>query len=167
MKYIGIDVSTRTGIAAYDPNAGVVMAEEIVFRNQTGLKRAGMIAGKVLACLYRVEDIGLIGIEGYGFSNKHTLVTLVEIGTVIRYFLQQEGYPYREIPPTSLKKFVTGKGNAKKDHMMLEVYKRWGFTPETDNIADAVGLAHFAAALKNDLAEPLPKAHMEAVKKIS
>ena len=43
--------------------------------------------------------------------------------------------------PTQIKKFITGRGNAKKDVIIREVYKRWGFETDDHNIADAYGLA--------------------------
>ena len=52
-----------------------------------------------------------------------------------------------EVAPTALKKFVTGKGNAPKDAMMMHAFKRWGFTAATNHQADAFGLAMIAAAL--------------------
>lgn len=37
-----------------------------------------------------------------------------------------------EVPPTTLKKFASGKGNTKKDEMKLAVYKRFGVEFDDD-----------------------------------
>ena len=51
---------------------------------------------------------------------------------------------FKIISPTTLKKFVTGKGNSGKDIMLLEVYKRWNVSFSNNNLADAYGLARMA-----------------------
>ena len=52
-----------------------------------------------------------------------------------------------EVPPSTLKKFVTGKGNAKKDQMMLAIYKRWGTEFDNNDAADAYALAQYGRTL--------------------
>lgn len=49
----------------------------------------------------------------------------------------------------TLKKFWTGKGNAKKPDMMAEARKR-GFEPDTDNEADALAGWHWLQAQAGD-----------------
>lgn len=85
----------------------------------------------------------VIVIEGYGYGNAHSLALLVELATLYRKTIRmyRPDSPLIVIPPTVLKKFVTGKGNSPKDKIMLEVYKRWGFEAPDNNVADAVGLA--------------------------
>jgi crossover junction endodeoxyribonuclease RuvC len=53
-------------------------------------------------------------------------------------------YPLR-VPPTTLKKFATGRGNAKKPEVMLSVFKKWGVEILDDNLADAYVLARIAS----------------------
>jgi len=48
--------------------------------------------------------------------------------------------------PTELKKFITGKGNAKKQIIIQQVYKKYGIEFEDDNLADAFVLAKMAEA---------------------
>lgn len=50
-----------------------------------------------------------------------------------------------QIPPMTLKKYATGKGNAKKQEMMLQIYKRWDVELNDDNAADAYSLARLAS----------------------
>ena len=51
------------------------------------------------------------------------------------------------VTPSQLKKFVTGKGNADKNVVMKEVYKRFHIDTDDDNTADAVVLGHIGLAL--------------------
>jgi Holliday junction resolvasome RuvABC endonuclease subunit len=49
-----------------------------------------------------------------------------------------------QIPPMTLKKYAAGKGNAKKQEMLMQIYKRWGLEFNDDNAADAYALARLA-----------------------
>ncbi len=146
MKVLGLDPSTKTGFAVLD---GIDVIEFGEIRSKTnGIARVQSI-GQECGMLVAKHKPELVVIEGYGFANKHTLVTLVEIGTAIRLMLYINQVPWATAAPTTLKKFVSGKGNMKKDGMMLACYKQWGFEG-TDNECDAFGLA----ALGSYAAEP-------------
>lgn len=49
-----------------------------------------------------------------------------------------------QVPPMTLKKYATGKGTAKKQEMLLQIYKRWSVEFNDDNAADAYALARLA-----------------------
>lgn len=84
-------------------------------------------------------------VEGYAYvKNVHSFVTVVEVGTVIRMTLRLMGVPWVEVPPTVLKKWTTGRGNASKDEMALAVKERWGFSSPSHDIVDAMALAQMA-----------------------
>jgi Holliday junction resolvasome RuvABC endonuclease subunit len=52
-----------------------------------------------------------------------------------------------QIPPMTLKKYAAGKGNAKKQEMLMQIYKRWGIEFNDDNAADSYALARIAAGI--------------------
>jgi Holliday junction resolvasome RuvABC endonuclease subunit len=52
-----------------------------------------------------------------------------------------------QIPPMTLKKYASGKGNAKKQEMLMQMYKRWGVEFNDDNAADSYALARLAAGI--------------------
>jgi len=61
-----------------------------------------------------------------------------------------------KIAPMTLKKFAAGKGNAKKQEMLLQIYKRWGAEFNDDNAADAYALARLATGVSiNDVEEKI------------
>lgn len=89
--------------------------------------------------------------EGYAYDADNRLADLSEIGGVLKVELHDAGIPFIVVPPKSLKKFVTGKGDASKDRVMQFVFQRYDYRTDNDNIADAVGLAKFAEVyLTND-----------------
>ena len=165
MISIGIDPSTKTGIVAceYDEEKSTIRCidqKKVVFTQLKGMERANAIGDGVLSFveLYRPD---IIFIEDYGFSFKGTAITLVEIGTMIRYNLWVNDFNYEVVTPTSLKKFVTGKGNSPKDLIIKEVYKRWNFDTNDNDIADAFSMAMFGLAVSGKLI--MPKLNRDAI----
>lgn len=109
--------------------------------------------------------------EGYAFGAKVNREILGELGGVVKVAtLEITGHPPTMVPPTVLKKFVTSKGNAKKNEMLLGVYKQWGVTYADDNVADAYALRQFGLAyLGFEKSDPTGKEwtqyQLDAVKK--
>lgn len=66
-----------------------------------------------------------------------------------------------KIPPMTLKKYAAGKGNAKKQEMLLQIYKRWGLEFNDDNAADAYALGRLASGVY------INKVEEETIEKIS
>lgn len=56
---------------------------------------------------------------------------------------EEHAIPYEGVPVGTIKKFITGKGNANKQAVIAAV-KDLGHQPEDDNEADALALLHFA-----------------------
>lgn len=50
-----------------------------------------------------------------------------------------------QIPPMTLKKYAAGKGNAKKQEMLMQIYKRFNVEFNDDNAADSYALARLAS----------------------
>lgn len=89
------------------------------------------------------HKIDLIVIEGYAFQANGRMADLAELGGIIRYTLQHFGFKTIDVPPSTLKKFTTGHGHAKKDQMMKAVKERWGIDFDNDNACDAYALAQY------------------------
>lgn len=82
-----------------------------------------------------------VAMEGYAFGSQMANM-LGELGGMVKLTLwERDVYPLI-VPPTSLKKYVTGKGNGvSKSQMLLYVYKKWGVDLGDDNAADSYALA--------------------------
>ena len=52
--------------------------------------------------------------------------------------------PWVEVPPTVLKKWITGKGNARRIRWLLAVKQRWEYQSPSHDIVDAFALAQMA-----------------------
>lgn len=91
-----------------------------------------------------------VAMEGYAFGTTMAHM-LGELGAVVKLVCYNEldgyegKYPY-VIPPTTLKKYITGKGTGvQKNQILLSVYKKWGVEFNDDNAADSYALAMLAA----------------------
>lgn len=126
---------------------------------------------EVVRQLTRVRrcSIAHLAMEGYAMGMRSGATQAFSLGeaggiakVTLRQTLHSSGYP-TIVPPTSLKKFVTGKGNAKKDSILLSVYKKWGIEFKDDNMADAYGLSRLALGM---LHPPELKYEQEVVDKL-
>jgi len=104
-------------------------------------------------------------IEGLAFMvrNATALVQLSALNYMIRSMLITYDTPFVIVAPTSLKKFVTGNGGAKKDVMLIETFKRWGVTLLDDNICDSFGLAQIGLALKGGVCKKIGQKQEEVL----
>ncbi len=172
MYYVGLDISTKTGFSIIEPHPGCIGGFDLVHvetikvpDDLKGLRRAAHIAGHILGKLEHLS-VELVVVEGYSFASVERVVLLTEIGTVVRYFLSQEGYEVLVAPPTCVKKFATGKGNADKHKVILEAHKRWDLDLSDDNQCDAAVLAIMGAVYgKALIAHNIPAG--EAVEKMT
>lgn len=170
MNYLGLDLSTKAGIVVMNDARRVVLAKELSLplkkdaKSQAYLERAFTIADEVLDVVHEYAP-DVIVIEGYSFASPHSLATMVEIGTAVRMMLKASEKSFILVPPTVLKKFVTGSGVGKKDEMKLGVFKRWGYEHKSDNVIDAYALACVALATKNFL-HSMNKTQLECMEKI-
>jgi crossover junction endodeoxyribonuclease RuvC len=113
----------------------------------------------------------LILIENYSFGSKQSGVTqarITEFGGLLRWHLLEHTQLVVEIAPSTLKKFVTGKGNAKKETMLGHVQKRWGVMFDTSDEADAFGLYRMGLVMAGVVkAETVPQAESVATVMLS
>lgn len=86
---------------------------------------------------------GVVFLEEYAFAAQGRAFGLGEWGGVARCLLADNALHVFSVSPGTLKKFVTGKGNAKKNEMLLGVFKKWGASFHSDDEADAYSLTQF------------------------
>lgn len=160
MKTLGIDPSvTSTGLIALESvgkGYPTLLHEELI--NPKKLKdmpRVSFIIGRIIAAIELIKP-DLIAIENYGlsFKRKNSIVPLITLGAVIRYYFQQENIRYIDPTPGDHKKFIAGNGSTPKDEIPFHVHENWAYATESPDLADAYGLACMALANRNQLANP-------------
>ena len=148
--YVGLDPSlTGFGVAAV--GAGVDQTW-LIKPKKTGVDRlleiSYILADTFSDLARRGDHIADVAIEdtvraSYASSVLGELAGVVK--TTCNTVLQgQARYPLK-VPPATLKKFATGRGNAKKVEIVLAVYKHFGKEIRDDNEADAYVLAQMAS----------------------
>ena len=65
---------------------------------------------------------------------------------------EHHNIPYAGVPVGTIKRFITGKGNASKQEV-IEAIKALGHLPKDDNEADALALLHYALSIQISLGE--------------
>jgi crossover junction endodeoxyribonuclease RuvC len=127
-----------------------------------GMERLNRIRSEIAEI---VKGSDLVVCENYAFSRPNQAHQIGELHGIIRFWLYKHEIPLLLVAPAALKKFVTGKGNAEKDLMLLEVFKRWGHSAGDNNAADAIGLLYIGLAYKG-LWKPTMAAQEEVLEKL-
>ena len=171
MGVLGLDLSlVGTGCIVIESNK--VKLSRLITSKPSGkkpideLKRLLGIVDKIRSIIIK-NDIDLICIEGIAFMarNSGALSQLSGLNYLVRNIAYDDDVKFIIVPPTMLKKFVTGKGNCAKELMLLETYKRYGISFSDNNLCDAYGLAKIAEAIV-EKKEKLTKPQTEVIEKI-
>ena len=112
----------------------------------------------------RNYDVWNVAIEGQvmsGFSShqRFHLTDLVKLVSILEYnFMRLEQVKLSIFPPTSVKKYFTASGKAKKEQMIAEFQSRFGDTfiyeGKIDDIVDAYALCEMIAHPENAKKKP-------------
>lgn len=166
MRVIGLDLSlTATGVAIIDD--GRVEVHTI----RSSAKADASIAERVKRLdriRWEVDGLltapTLVVIEGPSFGQSRQGGEHLRAGLWWRIASARPTIT-AEVPPATLKKYLTGRGNAGKDEVLLAVARRF---PDVDvrdnNMADALGLAAMGARhLGSPLEAALPQANLAAM----
>lgn len=158
MKTLGLDLSlTGTGCVILkdghlDTKLLIKTKPSAEKSHLNEIKRLLSIVDKIEG-LISENEIDIVTIEGLSFGARNTtsLIQLSGLNYLVRRILYEYNIPFVIVAPTTLKKFICGKGNGGKDVLMMETYKRYGVTLSDDNLCDAYGLARIGEALKRDI----------------
>jgi Holliday junction resolvasome RuvABC endonuclease subunit len=92
-----------------------------------------------------------VAVEGYSPGSKFNREILGELGGIVRLAVHDvfgdAAGALLVVPPSAVKKFATGKGNAPKDNVLLAVYKKWEIEFDSNDLADAYTVARVARAM--------------------
>jgi crossover junction endodeoxyribonuclease RuvC len=162
LRYVGIDPSTKTGLVILNRDGEIINQEEVKSKLKSDPDRFVDLTESILEELHPND---IIAIEGFSYGSRGRGVsTQYGIGWLIRAELYKRGYEYIEVSPSAVKKFATGKGNEKKENMVLPIFKHWEFEHPSDNVRDAFVLAQIAKAI-NGISK-LTKYQEEVIKKV-
>jgi len=141
--FIGIDQSLNsTGYCIHDYSSGELIETKGLIKpgERRGASRLAYIFSKLDSLLNPLDAAKVVlCLEGYAYNyRKGKVFELGEVGGIVKVCCYQNDIIPISVPPTELKKFVTGKGSASKKEMMAVLFER------QDDIADAKGLSLIA-----------------------
>jgi Holliday junction resolvasome RuvABC endonuclease subunit len=160
-RVIGLDLSLQsTGVA------GTGWLDCIRPGARRGVDRLHYIRIAVLEHVTPTDD--LIVIEGPAYSKQvqpghHEAAGL---WWLIMCALVMRDMPVAVVPPSTLKKYATGRGNATKPDMRVELLTRTGINERDDNKVDAYWLAAMGLDRLGQPPVAMPAAHREALTKV-
>lgn len=143
-NFFGLDFAfANNGVIVLDEDAKIIRQEVVKTTNkQTDEARLIHLRDYVSS---NVKDGDIVYIEGLSYGSIGLAkAQMSAVHYVIRILLKEREIQYKVIEPTVLKKFITGKGQCKKDLILLKVFKRWNVEFEISDLADAYGLARMA-----------------------
>jgi Holliday junction resolvasome RuvABC endonuclease subunit len=145
--YLGIDQSySGFAITAYQNGNHYT---EVYKSDKRGIDRLRDIQAHVMNWLHQFDNVTDVAMEGYAFGSQMANM-LGELGGMVKLTLLDFGIYPLIVPPTSLKKYVTGKGQGiSKSQMLLHVYKKWDVEFTDDNAADSYSLARLVSGSHN------------------
>lgn len=160
-RVIGLDLSlTATGIAGHGwtdtlkPPAG-----------HRGVQRLHWLRDRIFEHTHRAA---LVVVEGPSYGSQggghHELAGL---WWLTAWTLHRADVPMAVVPPASLKKYATGKGNATKADMRVALLQRAGIDERDDNQVDAWWLHAIGVDHLGRPAVTLPAAHRQALAKVA
>lgn len=158
-RVVGVDPSlTATGIATRD-GCSTITTKPGGWASD--LHRLQFIAAAVRTV---ARDADLVVIEGLAFMSKNGKASdRAGLHWLIRDRLDAAGVRVAVVTPTARAKYATGKGNAGKDAVLIEVVRRLPIHVADNNEADAavllaMGLDHLGEPLA-----PMPATHRAAL----
>lgn len=162
---VALDLSlTATGCAGIPS-----VDEHVSLRNITspfkGVERLCDLLDLVLAFV-EFHDPVLAAIEDLPPIRANAIGALGMLHGAVRVALHRSGIGMAFVPPASLKKYATGRGNATKPDMRMALYQRAGLDLRDDNQVDAWWLAAMAADAAGVPLVQVPAVQRAALEKV-
>lgn len=146
-KIMTFDLAANTGFAKGGPDARPSFGSHAFASTGDNFGRHQANVREWLTQILIVERPALIGYEQpslFGLTTPATVIKLCSYASTLEELCLKEHFdiPVRQINPSKLKKFWTGKGNARKEDM-IAFARRCGFMVANHDEADSVAMWHF------------------------
>lgn len=127
---LALDIATNTGFANHEISGSINLQKGITSNRFYNLYW-------FLQDLHWAYEFDTIAVERVAGLHKNALIVLAMLRGVVELFAFNNDINIIDYSAGTIKKFYTGKGNAKKDAMMAEFHNRMNREAINDNEADA------------------------------
>ncbi len=123
---IGIDPGHNTGIAFGKKDSGEILTKTLVKVKSMGKSRLFEVADSILESISK-HPIEYVAIEDYAYGNKFFNIEVPELVGMLLYLLSKHkpGIKVTFIPPSTVKKFISGSGKAKKQDVQKAIKEQF------------------------------------------
>lgn len=137
---MGIDQSlTGTGLCILED--GKIVLSRLIASKKKGVERIIEIKNEIIKTFNEVHP-DYVAIEKYSFTPGRAMAfELGELIGVVKVTLAELGKVPVVVYTAHVKKYATGKGNADKSLVLLNVYKKFNVEFDNNNLADAFVIA--------------------------
>jgi len=110
-----------------------------------------------------VKDSSLVTLEGYAFAGNGRVFEIAENAGLLKYKMWKNNILFQTIPPSKIKKYAVGKGNADKnmmydkfveetkvDYKSLFAFKKQKIDSPLSDIADSYWICKYGSEFPND-----------------
>ena len=145
LRFIGIDPSYNGfAIMVLDIEGKIIQQELLKSKSDDEIEERIMSLEQDFKFICDIDNLEVVYLEGHIISKGSFVLQMAALNYYIRIFFRKNNINYKVITPGNLKKYVTGKGNSKKELILLKTYKKWNIEFDDNNLADAYGLARMA-----------------------
>lgn len=169
---LGIDLSLcNSGVVLLED--GKIVVQRLIKSKPVGDKPVDELK-RIQKIVSEIEDIvseynptiSVIENMAFGIQKTTSLTQLSALNFFTRAMLADYRVPFFLVAPTTLKKFITGKGNADKEVLMMMVYRDYKEQILDNNLVDGFGLSLIGAAVLDQPVKKLTVPQQEVIKLI-
>lgn len=170
-RLLALDLSiTATGVVTpwgYNPDGSMSDLQlSTITTKLAGDLRLSEIKGKVYKHVFEFERVDWVIMEDLPPTRAFSTAKLGMVHGAVRTMLIEQGVPYLAVPPSSVKRFATGKGTSPKPDLRMALYKRTGLDVADDNQVDAAWLWLLGHELAGDRVLTMPKPNLSVLAKL-
>lgn len=152
MIVVGLDVSLNgTGAARVDTHTGRALTRTLNPKGLRGHQRMEFVVREVVDL---IRDADYVGIEGLAFSAPSAVRDEIDgMHWQVRHTVWRRQIPYAILPPTAVKSYTAGDGNAGKLDMvraMRQAFPQMRLS-DSDDEADALAIAAMVCRFKGQV----------------
>jgi Holliday junction resolvasome RuvABC endonuclease subunit len=128
VRVMGVDLSvSSTGICLPDGSVDRIITTVNPDGGEHAQTRRLALVCEVIVIHVTETDAHVVALEGFSYNSKQSQQHLTGgLGWMVRHALDQVHVRWVVIPPASLKKYATGRGNAGKDEVLTSAAIRTG-----------------------------------------